>query len=143
MFNPILRIHPQFLLATLTLSAILGAVADVPARAQIVIIRDRSPVQFVPRTQRDSYVDKSPIINASPTPSRILQPNYSSPYDTLAPTRRVIRRTIYPASSGTTVLINPTIVVPSGYDYGYPYPDPQGSYIYYGSPSGFQIQLGY
>lgn len=141
MFNPIPRIDPKLLLAPLTLSLVLGVFDSVPARAQIVIIRDRNPVRVVPQSNRGSYLDNSAIMNSSPRPSRILQSDYNSPY----PTRRAIQyptRRGHPSSSGTTVLVNPTIVVPGGYNYGYPYPYGQGSYIYYGSPSGFQIQIG-
>lgn len=117
--------------------AIAAVAIAIPARAQIIIIQERNPVQIVPNRQPDSYTNLSPIINNSPRTSPILQPAYPSPY----PTQRR-----YPASSNTTVIVNPTIVVPGNRVYGYPYPSypsNSGFSVYYGSPNGIGIQVGY
>lgn len=170
MFNPIFPIRPQLLLAPLTASFVLGLFGSLPASAQTIIFGDRYPLQVVPNSRRDSYVNQSPLINGFPTRSPITNPSpmrspFDNPqnfpprakpspyfYDDYYPAprhhgqRRVTNRR--PSRSGTTILINPTnptVVIPGGYGRQYPYPHryPHGSSVYYGSPRGFQIQIGY
>ncbi|MBD2578896.1 hypothetical protein [Oscillatoria sp. FACHB-1406] len=124
--------HPLFPL-TLTVAALAIA---LPVRAQVIIIQNPNPVQGFPSQQPNSYINLSPIINNSPRISPILQPAYPSPY----PTQRR-----YPAPSNTTVIVNPTVIVPGNRVYGYPYsyPSNSGFSVYYGSPNGVGIQVGY
>jgi hypothetical protein len=149
MFNPIPHISPQCLLAPLAASLVFGSFGAMAASAQIIIFPNRGPIQVAPNSRRDSYIDKSPIINNTPAPSPIIQPS-PSPYDDYSPLnpRRIRQRTVIDqrhSPSGTQIFINPTVVIPGGYGsrYPHPYPYPQGSSIYHSPRSGFQIQIGY
>ncbi|MDY6785727.1 MAG: hypothetical protein SW833_24790 [Cyanobacteriota bacterium] len=138
MFNPIAQLSPKFLLAPFAVSLVLGSFGAMEASAQVIIYRDRIPTRTTPQFRRNGLYYRNPVIQSSPHPSDYYPGN----------SRRIRRHTVIdqqPYPSGTNVFINPTVVIPGGYGSRYPYPvrNHRGSSIYYGSPSGFQIQIGY